>query len=76
MKEPIRKIKLADGSARYRLVVDIGRDDDGHYGALVLVITVVTARTMKGMARVQPGQAPAWPLASDRSVRRGLQCQA
>jgi integrase len=30
VKEPIRKIKLADGSVRYRLVVDVGRDDHGH----------------------------------------------
>lgn len=29
MKEPIRKIKLADGTVRYRLVIDIGRDDSG-----------------------------------------------
>ena len=26
------------------------------------------ARTMKGMARVRSGQAPAWPLVSARSV--------
>ena len=31
----------------------------------------VTARTMQGVARVRSGQAPAWPLSSDRSVRRG-----
>ena len=31
----------------------------------------VTARTMQGMARVRSGQAPAWPLSSGRSVRRG-----
>ena len=31
----------------------------------------VTARTVQGMARVPSGQAPAWPLSSDRSVRRG-----
>ena len=31
----------------------------------------VTARTLQGMARVRSGQAPAWPLSSDRSVRRG-----
>ncbi|HUZ55977.1 MAG TPA: hypothetical protein VMU94_26055, partial [Streptosporangiaceae bacterium] len=29
MKEPIRKITLADGSVRYRLVVDIGHDEAG-----------------------------------------------
>jgi hypothetical protein len=28
-------------------------------------------RTVQGMARVRFGQAPAWPLASGRSVRRG-----
>ena len=36
----------------------------------------VTARTVQGMARGRSGQAPAWPLASDRSVRRGLRDQA
>ena len=29
MKEPIRKIELEDGTVRYRLVVDIGRDEKG-----------------------------------------------
>ena len=29
MKEPINKITLRDGSVRYRLVVDIGRDEHG-----------------------------------------------
>ena len=29
MKEPIRKITLADGTVRYRLVVDIGTDENG-----------------------------------------------
>ena len=29
MKEPIRKITLADGTVRYRLVVDIGQDENG-----------------------------------------------
>lgn len=29
MKEPIRKITLAGGTVRYRLVVDIGRDETG-----------------------------------------------
>jgi hypothetical protein len=28
-------------------------------------------RTLQGMARVRSGQAQAWPLSSDRSVRRG-----
>jgi hypothetical protein len=31
----------------------------------------MTACTVQGMARVRSGQAPAWPLSSDRSVRRG-----
>jgi len=34
------------------------------------------SRTLQGMARVRSGQAPAWPLSSGRSVRRGLQGQA
>jgi integrase len=29
MKEPIKKVTLTDGTVRYRLVVDIGRDADG-----------------------------------------------
>lgn len=29
MKEPIRKITLKDGTVRYRLVVDVGRDENG-----------------------------------------------
>ena len=29
MREPIRKIALKDGTIRYRLVVDIGTDDNG-----------------------------------------------
>lgn len=29
MKEPIRKVTLADGTVRYRLVVDVGKDDSG-----------------------------------------------
>ena len=31
----------------------------------------VTTCILQGMARVRSGQAPAWPLSSDRSVRRG-----
>ena len=36
----------------------------------VLGCCTVTARTVQGMARVRSGQAPAWPLSSDRSARR------
>jgi hypothetical protein len=42
----------------------------------VLGCCIVTARHLQGMARVRSGQAPAWPLSSDRSARRGLQDQA
>ena len=31
----------------------------------------VPARTVQGMACARSGQAPAWPLVSDRSVRSG-----
>jgi hypothetical protein len=31
----------------------------------------LAARTLQGMARARSGQAPAWPLVSDRSARRG-----
>ena len=34
-------------------------------------IRPVTACTVQGTARVRSGQAPAWPLVSDQSVRRG-----
>ena len=37
----------------------------------IMDTSTVTARTVQGMARVRSGQAPAWPLVSDRSVRRG-----
>jgi hypothetical protein len=48
---------------------------DGYFPAAG--ICPVTARTGQGMARVRSGQAPAWPLVSDRSVRRDtLQGQA
>ena len=36
----------------------------------IMDTSAVTARTLQGMARVRSGQAPAWPLVSDRSVRR------
>jgi hypothetical protein len=37
----------------------------------IMNTSAVTARTVQGMARVRSGQAPACPLVSDRSVRRG-----
>jgi hypothetical protein len=42
----------------------------------IMDTSAVTARTLQGMARVRSGQAPAWPLVSDRSVRSGLRSQA
>jgi hypothetical protein len=36
----------------------------------IMDTSAVTARALHGMARVRSGQAPAWPLVSDRSVRR------
>jgi hypothetical protein len=37
----------------------------------IMNTSAATARSMQGMARGPSGQAPAWPLVSDRSVRRG-----
>ena len=37
----------------------------------IMGTSAVTSRTLQGMARVGPGQAPAWPLVSDWSVRSG-----
>jgi hypothetical protein len=37
----------------------------------IMESSAVSARTLQGMARVRSGQAPAWPLVSDRSVRSG-----
>jgi hypothetical protein len=37
---------------------------------LLSVAVRVTTRTVQGMARARSGQAPAWPLSSDRSARR------
>ncbi len=37
----------------------------------IMNTSAATARTLQGMVRVRSGQAPAWPLVSDRSVRSG-----
>ena len=37
----------------------------------IMNTSAATARTVQGMARVRSGQAPAWPLSTDWSVRRG-----
>jgi len=42
----------------------------------IMHTSAVIARTLQGMARVRSGQAPAWRLVSDRSVRSGLRGQA
>ena len=49
----------------------IARPSDGRNHSAHHENCPVTARTLQGMARVRSGQAPAWPLFSDRSVRRG-----
>ena len=46
-----------------------GRDHSAHFR--IMEPPAVTAHTLQGMARVRSGQAPAWPLVSDRSVRSG-----
>ena len=46
-----------------------------HLDALVLVVTIATARTVQGMARVRSGQSPAWPLVSGRRGCRGSDAQ-
>jgi len=38
--------------------------------------SALTARTVQGVVRARSGQAPAWPLSSARSARRGLRGQA
>ena len=38
--------------------------------------TAAAMRPCRGWSASGSGQAPAWPLVSDRSVRRGLWCQA
>jgi hypothetical protein len=37
----------------------------------IMEASAVTTRTLQGMVRVRSGQAPAWPMVSDRSARRG-----
>jgi hypothetical protein len=37
----------------------------------IMDTSAVTVRTLEGMVCVRSGQAPAWPLVSDRSVHRG-----
>ncbi len=57
MKEPIRKIKLADGTVRYRLVVDIGRDDSGNRQQLTRTFdTHKEARAELSRIRHETGQ--------------------
>jgi len=57
MKEPIRKIKLADGTVRYRLVVDIGRDDCGNRQQLTRTFdTHKEARAELSRIRHETGQ--------------------
>jgi hypothetical protein len=54
---------------RRRTTASDGSYPDGYL--FPLETAPVTARTVQGIARVRSGQAPAWPLVSDRSVRRG-----
>ena len=39
------------------------------------LLPLETARTLQGMTRVRSGQAPAWPLVSDRRGCRGSDAQ-
>jgi integrase len=54
LKEPIRKIMMADGSVRYRLVVDIGQGEDGKRRQLTRTFDKLKeARTELGRIRHQ-----------------------
>ena len=57
MKEPINKITLKDGSVRYRLVVDIGRDENGRRKQLTRTFDTraTPATNCRGPARDEPG---------------------
>ena len=67
----IRPVNAADQASR-----DTRSGRDCPLVTLANCTLIARRRTLKGMARVRSGQAPAWPLVSDRSVRRGRQCQA
>ena len=58
MKEPIKKIRLKDGTVRYRLVVDIGNDEHGRRKQLTRTFDT-PARGSRGTvarpARDEPG---------------------
>jgi len=56
MKEPINKITLKDGSIRYRLVVDIGRDEHG--GRKQLTRTFDTRREARECGRSPNSPGP------------------
>ena len=49
---------------------------DWLHATLANCTLIARCRTLQGMARVRSGQAAAWPLVSDRSVRSGLRGQA
>ena len=67
MKEPIKKITLADGTVRYRLVVDIGRDPNGKRKQLTRTFdTQREARDELSRVRHEPTSAPT----SSRARRR------
>jgi hypothetical protein len=67
MKEPINKVTLKDGSIRYRLVVDIGRDERGRRKQLTR--TFDTRREAREELCAS-GTKPTWEPTSNRPRRR------
>jgi hypothetical protein len=69
MKEPINKITLKDGSVRYRLVVNIGRDERGRRKQLTR--TFDTRREAREeLSYRASGMRPIWEHTSSRPRRR------
>ncbi len=59
-------VGLPPGRARAKLPPRNGEPKVIPHIFRIMDTSAVTARTMQGMARVRSGQAPAWPLVSDR----------
>jgi hypothetical protein len=67
MKEPINKVALKGGSVRYRLVVDIGRDEHGRRKQLTR--TFDTRREAGRNCRAS-GTKPTWGHTSSHPKKR------
>ena len=66
MKEPINKITLKDGSVRYRLVVDIGRDEHGRRKQLTRTFDTRREAREQGTCKMHDHLSSCWVVAGQR----------